>query len=412
MKNKNKNDIYIGDAKVSELISRSGNFHRSGQYEEAEEIYRLLDTFGQAGPEELYLYGDCLIENRKFREAEIIFRRCLLLKKNWPEAACSLGNVFYEMERLDDAENIFRSALKKNPSSRLACNNLGNVLKDKGSDEEAIKFYRKALLIDPKFADGYYNLANALKECGKKAEAAELYSKCIELDPSNNSAVHLLSAISGARPAKAPDSYIEELFDEYSRSFDSELSSELEYSTPRNMAAALERLFPGKIFGNAADLGCGTGLSGAALKCFCGKIRGVDISAGMLEMAAGKKIYDSLSKSEISEFLEKEESVFDLLSAADSLIYCGEIREILKNAYNALAGGGIFIFSLESFSGREYELGESGRFRHSPVYIEKLAAGLSFRIIASDRVKLRKEFGEWVEGIIFVLEKSVLPSSD
>jgi len=117
---KNSKNTYIGDARVSDLIERAGIFHRQGKYTEAEDIYRMLDTFAQAGPEELYLYGDCLFENRKFKEAEITFRRCIMLKPSWSDAYCFLGNILYQLGRLDDAEKSFRSALKSDPGKSPA----------------------------------------------------------------------------------------------------------------------------------------------------------------------------------------------------------------------------------------------------------------------------------------------------
>ena len=402
MKNR-KNNTYIGDAKVSDLTDRAGKFHFEGKYAEAEDIYRMLDTFAQTGPEELYLYGDCLFENRKFREAELVFRRCIIIKPSWADAHCFLGNIFYAMGRLDDAEEAFRGALKAEPSSRLACNNIGNVLRDKGELETAIKFYRKALEADPEFADGYYNLANALRESGNNDEALRLYEKCLEFDPANSSAFHLHAALCGKATEKAPDRYVEELFDEYSQNFDTELAETLEYSTPSKLYEALTRSFSSRTFDNAADLGCGTGLSGEALRPLCKKMSGVDLSAGMLEKASLKNIYDSLHKAAINEFLESHDNEFDLLAAADSLIYSGNLRDFFRYSRSALRKGGVSAFSLELSDGADYELGESGRYRHSPEYIEKLAEEFSFDITASEKTKLRKEFGSWVEGVICIL---------
>lgn len=403
MKKNSKNNIYIGDARVSDLIERAGKFHRAGEYSEAAEIYNMLDTFGQTGKEELYLYGDCLFEERRFREAELVFRRCIIMKPSWTDAHCFLGNVLYSMGRLDDAEESFRAALKTDPSSRLACNNLGNVMRDKGDLDESIKFYRKALKTDPEFADGYYNLANALRECGKNKEALRLYKKCLELDPENSSASHLYAALAGNVTGKAPDRYVEELFDEYSRHFDTELAETLEYSTPSKIHEILFRYFGGRLFENAADLGCGTGLSGEALRPLCKRISGVDLSAGMLEQAREKNIYDELHKAEINEFLKEREGEFDLLAAADSLIYSGDLKDFFENSRRALKKDGFSVFSLESVPGMAYELGESGRYRHSEEYVRKVATEFSFNIKVAERTKLRKEFGNWVEGIIFIV---------
>ncbi|HKZ13864.1 MAG TPA: class I SAM-dependent methyltransferase [Solirubrobacterales bacterium] len=54
--------------------------------------------------------------------------------------------------------------------------------------------------------------------------------------------------------------------------------------------------------GSAADLGCGTGRTGAWLAARgVGEIDGVDLSPGMLEAARGRRVYHSLGVAEVSD---------------------------------------------------------------------------------------------------------------
>ncbi|WP_425536227.1 methyltransferase domain-containing protein, partial [Chromobacterium vaccinii] len=43
-------------------------------------------------------------------------------------------------------------------------------------------------------------------------------------------------------------------------------------------------------------MGCGTGLAGEAVRPYASRLDGVDLSAGMLERASAKGIYDSLDE--------------------------------------------------------------------------------------------------------------------
>ena len=83
------------------------------------------------------------------------------------------------------------------------------------------------------------------------------------------------------------------LYDDWSASYEAEVA-ENGYATPGRCAEALAQFMSGK---NAPvlDFGCGTGLSGLALK-LAGftTIDGVDLSADMLAKAGGKKAYRAL----------------------------------------------------------------------------------------------------------------------
>ena len=47
------------------------------------------------------------------------------------------------------------------------------------------------------------------------------------------------------------------------------------------------------------DLGCGTGLSGAAFKDLAAKLHGVDLSPAMIEKSRAREIYDRLSEDDV-----------------------------------------------------------------------------------------------------------------
>ena len=63
------------------------------------------------------------------------------------------------------------------------------------------------------------------------------------------------------------------------------------------------RRIAGNVEGRLADLGCGSGLVGLALKTPQNQIIGVDVSAQMLAKAAEKNVYDELVKDDLIHFL-------------------------------------------------------------------------------------------------------------
>ena len=188
--------------------------------------------------------------------------------------------------------------------------------------------YRQAVEIKPDYAEAWYNLSLALVALERNTEAVETYQRVMELDPANLSAHHMLAALTGQNTEAAPGRYIERLFDQYCDRFDQHLTGFLDYQAPRKLREAL-RDFSGDIrFSHTLDLGCGTGLSGAAFRADTDRLTGVDLSAGMIEKAEKKEFYDALHISDIVGFLEQASESYDLFISADVLVYMGNLSPL------------------------------------------------------------------------------------
>lgn len=87
---------------------------------------------------------------------------------------------------------------------------------------------------------------------------------------------------------------VRDMYDRWAASYDTELIEENGYAQPRRCAEMLSRYLADRRTG-ILDIGCGTGLSGAALaEAGYGVIDGCDFSAGMLEKARGTGLYRRL----------------------------------------------------------------------------------------------------------------------
>jgi predicted TPR repeat methyltransferase len=367
-------------------------------------LYRKANHASPLPPENLYKFGDSLYETRKYHEAEKTFRALIKIEPENIDALCCLGNSLHEQGKISDALACYEKALEKDPSYKYACNNLGNIYRDLGDDGKALEYFHRAVEADKKFADPYYNMGNIYRDLGKNSKAADCYRKSLKFDPANESAAHLLAAISGEQPEHAPKTYIAELFDEYSSFFDSDLVESLEYRAPEFLSDELKKACPERIFSNAIDLGCGTGLSGKAFKNVCKKLTGVDLSEGMLEKAETKAIYNCLRKGDITSFLESTPEQYDLFIAADAIIYSGNLEPLFSAVKKRAMNRAVFIFSLEAGDSENYRLQESGRYCHSAEYVISLTERSGLKIKHFREAKLRKELGKWVKGQIFVLE--------
>lgn len=140
--------------------------------------------------------------------------------------------------------------------------------------------------------------------------------------------------------ARTPDE-TRELYDAWSKSYEEEVGTN-GYATPARCAEALAR-FVKDPDTPVLDFGCGTGLSGLALRAAgLQVIDGVDLSDGMLELAARKGAYRTLST------IGPEDPVPDgyTVMAAIGVIGAGAApATLLERIVTQLPAGGLLVFS-------------------------------------------------------------------
>ena len=105
------------------------------------------------------------------------------------------------------------------------------------------------------------------------------------------------------------ETYVRRLFDQYAGRYDTALTEHLAYRGPAILREAVEAVIeprPGVHFASVLDLGCGTGLGGAAFRPFVDRLVGVDLSPAMIAKARGKGLYDRLDRADIDDFLADE----------------------------------------------------------------------------------------------------------
>ena len=133
------------------------------------------------------------------------------------------------------------------------------------------------------------------------------------------------------------------LYDEWSQSYEAEVGDN-GYATPGRCADALARAMP-DLTQPILDFGCGTGLSGLALKLKgFERIDGVDLSSEMLRQAETKRIYRSLSQIGADDPLPKTHDYAAI--TAIGVIGAGAAPLIvLDTLFDALSSGDFLCFS-------------------------------------------------------------------
>jgi predicted TPR repeat methyltransferase len=162
------------------------------------------------------------------------------------------------------------------------------------------------------------------------------------------------------------------------------------------------------------DAGCGTGLCGPLLAPFARRLVGVDLSAGMLEHARAKNVYDGLHQAELTAFIAGHPQAFDIIVSADTLVYFGALEDTFAVAVQALRPHGILVFTLEEWvtddPAATYCIRPHGRYNHAAGYVERLLAAHALDVHI-DRGELRMESGLPVAGLIVRAHKPA-PADD
>jgi predicted TPR repeat methyltransferase len=316
----------------------------------------------------------------------------------------NLGLAYKKSGAFDEAVKAYESAMEINPDDPEVHYNLGRLYKDMDSKKNAIRSFETAIALRPDFGAALTNIG-VLYTCeGMRDKAIGVYEKLVEIGHNQIAASHILHALKGHTTDSAPIAYIKELYDDFAGHFEERLVKDLCYETPKKAADFLDALNGGKrSYSRMLDLGCGTGLCGQAFKGMVDSITGVDLSAGMLEKAREKGIYDALVEDEIISFLERSLPAFDLIVAGDVLIYIGELESVFRLLPKCLSTEGRMVFSTELFKGKGYKLLPSGRYAHSTSYVKALAQENGLKILAVQSTKLRKENGRWIAGKIYIV---------
>lgn len=254
-----------------------------------------------------------------------------------------------------------------------------------------------------------YNRALALEKAGDFDAAASAYAEVLAIDPEDHggAAVRLAAMGRGGTPEKASDAYVTTLFDQHAEVFDNVLVDQLGYCVPLLVRQRLQALSLGP-FGRMLDLGCGTGLTGGALRDMAGDITGVDLSENMVEVAHDKDLYETLYVAEAVDFLDdNDDDPFDLLTATDVLPYLGALEPLFFGAADNLVAGGLFVFSSETLpaevlAGRPFMVGPHQRFAHAADYLRRRLDETGFDLVEMTDITVRLEEGEPIAGHLVI----------
>jgi predicted TPR repeat methyltransferase len=368
------------------------------RYNDALAAYGLALEEEPACPE-LYLSIGFLFESCGELENALDAYGCgLMVSPAHTKTRFRLGCTLHALGRALDAQAAFEMVVATDEQHAPAYNNLGMIAKSLRRYEEAEGYYNTAIKIDHCFSKARDNLGILLTTLGKTGAAKEVYRASLSLGLEASRASHLLAALLDETPDIAPREYVRQLFDGY-------CGPEVILRLIKQFAAS-EHPDQEHVFTNALDLGCGTGMMAQALADLVTNVDGVDLSPKMIEQAQRKKIYRHLYTNNLVDFLQIKSpptDKYDLIVAADVLIYFGRLAELFEEISAHLQVDGIFVFSVESTESDRYILKHSGRYAHSMSYIQSMAEQAGLTLYESTSAPIRTEQNVETDGFFYVL---------
>jgi predicted TPR repeat methyltransferase len=352
---------------------------------EASPVDRANDLLDQGRPNEAAEILRTLInESRAGLMARLLFARALIAS----------GDIASALETARDTSTLY-------PGIAQAALSLGEALLAAQLLPTAIAEFHRALRIDPSLDDARLKLAQAWLEAGEPAKALEALD-AFEDHPDRDALVERAKTMRAQQRSDA--GYVRHLFDQFSTDYDERMRGQLAYAAPEILRGLADLIGLQFAKHDILDLGCGTGLAGIAFKDIAARLDGIDLSPAMIEKARARQIYDNLEVADLETALAQTPARYDLLIAADTLVYLGDLDPVFAAAATALKPGGTFLFTVEKAE-TGFELGPKRRWRHSESYLRDLAQNHGYEVAGFLAASPRTEAGQPVEGFAVALRK-------
>ncbi len=390
------------------ILTACGHAQReAGRLDEAEALHRR--ALAQRPDHAPSLTGLSATLWRKGRddEAAQAARAAIAQAPQLPQAHLMLGNALRRLKQPQEAMTAFRAATEAAPDDPTTRIGLAEAAQDAGALEIALQEGRRALALQPE-AEPLHTVHGqtlyALRAAGDPEQARQEAAEWLRAHPHSPTAQHLAPPLMDASPPeRASSPYVRATFDAFAESFDDRLGA-LDYAGPALVEKLLRAARPEGL-GRVLDLGCGTGLIGPVVRPLAERLDGLDLSPQMLARAAERDVYDALHEADAEAFLATADETWDVIIAADVLIYLGVLEPLAAAVAAALRPEGLFIATTEEADGDSWELQPSGRYRHSRRYLRQVLDAAGLIVDQLETVVLRHEGERPVEALAVVARR-------
>jgi len=319
----------------------------------------------------------------------------------------ALARALLSLGRTDEALAVLREATLLAPSSPDVAIAMGEALAATGALPTAIAEFQRALRLDPASAAAHLHIAQLWLDAGEPDKAAAEIAAAENLGAEPVLIAARRAAIGAQRLlSRSSAPYVRHLFDQFAADYDERMRARLGYSAPETLRDLCGLLLgPPRKALSILDLGCGTGLSGVAFADFAARLIGVDLSPGMLAKARSLSLYDELLIADVEE-LPGALTGFDVVVAADVLVYLGDLAKVFAQVRARINAQGLWAFTTEKSESGDFALGPKRRYRHSETYLRRLAAAHGFEVASLIECATRHEAGIPVPTLAAILRRA------
>jgi predicted TPR repeat methyltransferase len=282
----------------------------------------------------------------------------------------------------------------------------GDALQTSAHLAAAIAEYQRALRLQPQNGEARLKLGLAWLEAGETDVALEQFAK---LDPASvpELAAHIARAEAMRRLTRSDAGYVRHLFNQFSANYDDWMRRQLQYRAPEILRELADLVMPGAHDLVILDLGCGTGLGGAAFADLAASLDGIDLSPAMIAHARERHIYRRLTVTDFETVLADGGPDYDLVLAADTFVYFGDLAPTFAAVARRLKPGGYFLFTAENSAGPDFALGAKRRWSHSETYLRNLGATAGLQLAGIVACAPRSEANVPVDGLAVAFSKPI-----
>ena len=349
--------------------------------------------------------AEMFIAAGKPQRAVDILQRALASGRGGLMTRLALGRALLSTGNVDAALSELRIASDLGPGIADAALALGQALMAAGHLPAAVAEFERALRLDPTFDPARYALGSAWLEAGEPDRAIEILSPLAQGAFAADAAEQLSLARAMKESNRSPPGYVRHLFDQFSSDYDARMLGALDYRGHLILRELADLVLMKSKGLDILDLGCGTGLTGAEFAPMARRLDGVDLSPRMIEQARSRGVYDHLTVGDLETALMEEAPSYDLILAADTFVYVGDLTLAFRGAHRRLKPGGFLLATFEKKDDSGYELGPKRRYRHSEDYLRQEAGRSGFDIMGLLHCTPRTDAQKPVEGWATALQR-------
>jgi tetratricopeptide (TPR) repeat protein len=164
-------------------------YHKEGQRERAEQLYRKVLRRESHQPDALRLLGAIASERGRHEYAVQLISRALAALPGSAEAHYDLGHALQALGRLDEAADHYRAAIALRPDFAQAHCNLAALLARQEAHEAALEHATQAAALMPGLVEAHLYSGIALAYRRRFAEAVVALRRALALQPDNPKAL-------------------------------------------------------------------------------------------------------------------------------------------------------------------------------------------------------------------------------